>query len=129
LPFAFSERLQAHPGNNGVLIIDGYEQLAVFSRLWTWRQQRRLRFGLLITAHRPVFRWPILYETVPNRKTYTRILQILLKNETARDLEGDSQVFDSLFTKHNGNMRQILLDLYDEWEEKTPHSPLSSSHF
>jgi len=100
---------------NCVVIIDGYEQFSVYSRLWLWWKRRQFGFGFLITAHRPIFGWPVLYETAPNRETYKRILQTLLKNE----VEMDSQMLDSLFTKHQGNLREIFLELYDQWEENS----------
>ena len=99
---------------NCIVIIDGYEQLSACSRVWLWWKRRQFGFGLLITAHRPIFGWPVLYETAPNRETYKRIVQILLKNEA----EMDSQMLDSLFTKHQGNLREIFLELYDQWEER-----------
>ena len=104
---------------NCVVVIDGYEQLSALSRWRLWLKRRRLGFKLLITAHRPVFGWPILYETAPDRETYNRILQTLLENETKNETRIDSQMFDLLYTKHHGNMRRILLDLYDLWEERT----------
>ena len=110
LPLDFAE---CHD-KNCIVIIDGYEQLSVCSRVWLWWKRRRFGFGLLITVHRPIFGWPVLYETTPNREACKRIVQILLKNE----VEMDSQMLDSLFTKHQGNLREIFLELYDEWEER-----------
>jgi len=112
LPPNFADHFMGYRAENCVVIIDGYEQLTAFSRAWLCWKHRRFGFGLLITSHRPVFGWPVLYETVPNRETYQRIVQTLLKNEA----EIDSQTLDSLFTKHQGNIRLILLELYDQWE-------------
>jgi len=111
-------RLPNLPDEFSVVTIDGYEQLSTFSRWRLWRKRRRDNFGLLITSHQPVFGWPILYETAPNREVYECLFRILLKNKEEINL----QTFDSLLTKHQGNMRQILLDFYDQWEEKTPSS-------
>ncbi|MCL2306422.1 MAG: hypothetical protein FWC43_13855, partial [Planctomycetaceae bacterium] len=76
LPPDFTE----YRDGNCIVIIDGYEQLSVCSRLRLWRERRRFRFGLLITVHRPVFGWPILCETAPDRETCNHVLQFLLKN-------------------------------------------------
>ena len=111
LPLDFAE---CHD-KNCIVIIDGYEQLSVCSRVWLWWKRRRFGFGLLITVHRPIFGWPVLYETAPNRETYKRIVQTLLKNEA----EMDSRMLESLFTKHQGNLREIFLELYDQWEENS----------
>jgi len=113
LPSNFADRLRECQADNCVVIIDGYEQLATFSRVWLHWKRRRLGFGLLITTHRPIFGQPILYKTAPNRETCRRIVQTLLNNEA----EIAPQTLDSLFAKHRGNMRQIFLELYDQWEK------------
>ena len=113
LPPDFVDRLMTHRTDNCVVLIDGYEQLAAFSRGWLCWKRRRLGFGLLITTHRPIFGQPILYKTAPNRETCRRIVQTLLNNEA----EIAPQTLDSLFAKHRGNMRQIFLELYDQWEK------------
>ena len=117
LPPELHKRLRELRGKIFVLTIDGYEQLSYleqFRMLWI---KFRYRCGLLITAHRPVAGWPILYETSPNFDTLKRVLRHLLKNETLISAE----YLDTLYEKYNGNLRLILLDLYDEWERR--HEP------
>ena len=121
LPPELHERLRELRGKIFVLTIDGYEQLSFFERLrLRWIRIRR-RCGLLITVHRPVAGWPILYETSPDFETLKRVLRHLLRGETLISAES----LDTLYKKHHGNLRLILLDLYDEWERR--HEPDSGT--
>ena len=92
LPPDFSARLKEYRNKNSVVVIDGYEQLAVFSRLWLEWERRRFGFGLLITAHRPVLGLPILWETAPSRETYNHILRALLRDF----LNGETEMHGTL---------------------------------
>ena len=117
LPPELHERLRELRNEVFVLTIDGYEQLSFFEQLRLIWIRARHRCGIIITAHRPAGGWPILYETSPSLEMLERVLRHLLKGETLIS----AKFLDRLYKKHNGNLRLILLDLYDEWEQR--HKP------
>ncbi|MCE9553925.1 MAG: hypothetical protein K8T91_11195 [Planctomycetes bacterium] len=96
-----------------ILIIDGYEQLKLTSR-WCLRLVCRLRgWALLVTAHRDMG-LPTLCQTSVNRELATTIVDRLLKKETGRTI--DPAVIDAALARHDGNLRCVLFELYDEFE-------------
>ena len=99
-----------------VLMVDGYEQLGCFSRLTLKRFCRRHRLGLLVTAHRPVG-FPHLYRTAVTAEVAWQIVSTLL--------DGHQQPFtpdevSTCLSRHDGNMREALFELYDLFEKRRP---------
>ncbi len=97
-----------------LLVIDGYEQLSRMSRGWLGWQLRRRGFGLLVTTHAPVA-LPLLYRT-PTSPTLTRAIVFQLANTE------DSGITDadirSTHDRHSGNVREVLFDLYDLFQQR-----------
>jgi hypothetical protein len=97
-----------------LVVVDGYEQLSWFSRLRLKRFCRRRRCGLLVTAHEPVG-LPRLYTTRPTLEMAERIAASLV------DLKGSAIRRDDIaraFAVRGGNLREVLFDLYDLYEER-----------
>lgn len=97
-----------------VVIVDGYEQLSWLSR---WRLKRLCRqkdCGLLVTSHASVG-LPRLHTTQPTLETAVRIVADLV------DLQGGPihrADVERLFVLRAGNLREVLFDLYDLYEER-----------
>jgi hypothetical protein len=101
------------------LLLDGAEQLNPLS----WRRaERRSRAagGLIVTSHRAG-----LLTTLVECRTTPELL-----NDLVRELLGEGEeaagglpaspeeLHAQLFTRHGGNLRDVLRELYDAWAEK-----------
>jgi hypothetical protein len=91
-----------------VLLLDGAEQLG---RL-PWfevRTRTRAAGGLIITSHRPGL-LPTLHECRTSPGLLAEIVGELAGERV--EIEG---LFDRLFDRHNGNVRNALREMYDLW--------------
>lgn len=106
-----------------VAVIDGYEQLSFLEKMKVRSIFRQGKAGLLITAHKPAFQIPLLFQTQGTWETLTVILERLF-----RDQEGikppSHDLCRELLDRHQGNIRNVLFDLYDFYETTEP--PLGS---
>jgi hypothetical protein len=107
-------RLQAP----AVLVVDGYEQLSRWSRLLLKRFCRRRGVGLLVTAHGSVG-LPDLYRTVVTLGLAGQIVDALLGGRTP---PFTSEEVSQRVSRHGGNLREALFDLYDLYEQQRPSS-------
>ena len=103
-----------------LLVLDGYEQLSRFERgcvlLRTW--QRGVR--LLVTSHRKTA-LDTLCELSVSEATAREVVERLLSGSS--DVASPS--IDDLHLRlqqHQGNMRDVLMDLYDEVESRKDRS-------
>ena len=95
------------------IVVDGYEQLAWCHRAWLrWLCGRR-GWGLLVTAHRPVG-LPLLAQTRPSEELAERIVRQLLPED---DVIRRADVLER-YTLRQGNLREMLFDLYDLYEAR-----------
>lgn len=96
------------------LVIDGYEQLGCPRRWLLRRTVHRLGGGLLVTAHRPVG-LPDLVRTDPNQATVLDLVRNLLGHTwTVIDPEDVAESY----ARRQGNVREVLFDLYDLFERR-----------
>lgn len=101
----------------GVLVvIDGLEQLS-------WMRRKRLIFQsywygmrLLVTAHSKENWIPTLLHTDVNFHQAKALLTGLIPTRTR--MPTDEQLA-GLLHKHDGNMREVLMDLYDDFQSRT----------
>ncbi len=103
------ERLE-RATQNDLITLDGAEQLG----WWRWRRLERLSRGaggLLITTHRPG-RLPCLHEHRTSLGLLTDLVADLVGREKSRALETE---LARLFELHQGNLRDCLRALYDQW--------------
>ncbi len=112
------EFIAAFPADqNGLVVVDGYEQLSFWSR---WRLDRRCRAvgaGLLVTAHAATS-LPILFHTVADEKLAEQIVyQLMTTTEDVAPAIDRDEVCSS-WSKHRGNLRETLFDLYDAYERQ-----------
>jgi hypothetical protein len=95
---------------NGILIIDGYEQLNWWNRFWVRFACCCLGSGLLVTAHTNVG-LPTIWHTEATPELAEQIIDRL--DNSKHVSEGVPQ----LLARHQGNLRDVLFELYDRHEE------------
>ncbi len=95
-----------------VLVVDGYEQLSRWSRLRTRQYCRRLGCGLIVTAHAPVG-LPDLFRTSPTLEVVQEVVGRLLQGKPN---PWSAQELSDRFERHQGNVRELLFELYDLYE-------------
>ncbi len=115
LPKEFLSRIEAigPEWEKTILVLDGYEQLGYPARFFLRRLRRTRRLGLLLTSHRPIWGVPILHRTAPDFAVLQQTVQHLLR-ETETQIP--SEELKELFDRFSGNIRLVLLELYDRFE-------------
>lgn len=99
-----------------LLVIDGYEQLSRSSRCLALLLTQLSGCGLLVTAHRATW-LPILCETEVDAVLARMILdQLLPKSALERGRMLDAQRLKTQLERHQGNLRELFMELYDELE-------------
>jgi ABC-type cobalamin/Fe3+-siderophores transport system ATPase subunit len=96
------------------VVVDGYEQLGRLRRFRLRSAVRRAGAGLLATAHAPVG-LPDLAQTRTDVQTVLRIVGDLVASQPVTI--GRSDVV-ARFHARQGNVREILFDLYDLHERR-----------
>ena len=76
---------------------------------------RKCGAGLLATVHCPS-RLPVLWQTEPNLETAHRLVRHLLADTPSLVLDETDVV--QAYHRHNGNIREILFNLYDVYERR-----------
>lgn len=100
---------------NTVVIVDGYEQLSFFSRLQLKGFCRRRGLGLLVTSHQPAG-MPLLFQTAPSVTLAEDVVRFLLRGQPGLLNSSDlAQRFD----RHRGDLRELLFELYDLFEQRS----------
>ena len=101
-------------GEPAVLIVDGYEQLGLTSRRRTRRFCARRGVGLIVTAHTSVG-LPDLFETTTDTALARRLVAALLPPDGPTFSPDE---IDAAFAHRQGNVREMLFDLYDVYEQR-----------
>jgi len=101
-------------GGSAVLVIDGYEQLSHWQRFRVKRFCRRHGPGLLVTAHTTVG-LPELCQTAGNLQLARQIVEHLQRGYPPRVTSRDVA---ERFARHRGDLRELLFDLYDLYEQR-----------
>jgi hypothetical protein len=96
------------------LVIDGYEQLTWFARRSLTRHCRRYSCGLLVTSHDDVG-LQTLFTTRPSLELARKIVRGLVGTDDALFTDAD---IESAWHARNGNLREMLFDLYDAFEDR-----------
>jgi len=112
LPAGFPP-LEAEAGQ-AVVVFDGYEQLSAWSRFRLRRLCDSARWGLVVTAHRPVG-LPDLLRLAPDPALAQRIVDWLLREA---DVRIAPQEVSAAFAARAGDLREMLFDLYDLCERR-----------
>jgi hypothetical protein len=99
---------------NVVLIIDGYEQLSWLERWRLARECRRIKCGLLVTAHVQTC-YPTLIRTSPNLALIEQLIADLCREVSTSITPKDLVASHAC---HGSNVREIFFDLYDRHERR-----------
>jgi hypothetical protein len=103
------------------VIIDGYEQLSLWQRMLLSLRCWQRGAGLLVTAHQAVaastlsIRLPIVFTTKPSLELALGIVQRVLPAADDRITPADVA---AAYAKHQGNLREMLLNLYDVFRSR-----------
>lgn len=98
-----------------IAVVDGYEQLSRWNR---WRLKRRCRargWGLLVTSHRDAGLPDLLRTTIEVDRAVAIVGRLLAG---APGLIGAEEI-TQCFARHHGDMREMLMELYDRYEERS----------
>jgi hypothetical protein len=99
-------------GRSTMVIVDGFEQLGRFAQ-WHLKHICRTRsWGLLVTAHEDVG-LPSLYRTLTSIDLADELVESLLPADETRITRLE---IHQAFRRHEGNLRQVFSDLYDQYE-------------
>jgi hypothetical protein len=101
-------------GHDAVVIVDGYEQLSLWSRWRLRRFCRRRGLGLLVTSHQPAG-FPLLFRTSTSPTLAQEIVRQLLQG---RPELVDAAEVAQRFESRRGDLRELLFDLYDVYERQ-----------
>lgn len=99
---------------DSLVIVDGYEQLSHWNRWRLKRFCRRRGVGLVVSSHAPVG-LPHLFSTSTS---------VALARQLVDQLLGDGQPciaadeVERRFVARGGDMREMLFDLYDQYERR-----------
>jgi len=99
-----------------IAVIDGYEQLSLAQKIRLRLSCRKGKSGLLITTHSPAWRLPVLLRTETTLDTLQHIIGYVFRSLPHIE-PPDKALCQSLFHQHQGNLRSVLFDLYDLYEE------------
>jgi hypothetical protein len=92
------------------IVVDGFEQLRWWSRIWLQRACHQRRAGLLVTVHQPL-RLPMLWRTDCSPELACRIVARLVGPRDAAGI--NAAAIRECFAAHRGDMREVLMALYD----------------
>jgi hypothetical protein len=105
---------ELHPSR--LLVLDGYEQLRLWRRAALIARTALRGVKLLVTSHR-ITMLPTLCELSISAATARQIVSQLTAERTDFATIGDDEIRQQLVA-HDGNMREVLMDFYDQFEEK-----------
>lgn len=108
------------------IIIDGFEQLGLFSQWALVLRSVHSGCGLLVTTHRPVPWLRTIFRTTTNENLAVDLANDLLQqaaarhreifcNEPPREWRLDRERLTRHFHDCNGNLRDVFLRLYDDY--------------
>lgn len=120
MPRGWSRTLRR--GGRPIVFIDGYEQLGWISRLAVRWRCARTGNGLVVTAHAPTG-LPLLACTKPSVELTLEVARCLIRSGGAV-ADTDRWLVDAAsaaFARHQGNVREVLFDLYDLYEQRKAH--------
>lgn len=105
----------AQPNERLLVIVDGYEQLTYWHALRLRRHCQSQQHGLLVTTHQPSRRIPLVATLHVDDATLRLVLAEYLRAEPEL-LPASLELARKLLPQHHGNLRDVLFELYDAYE-------------
>ena len=123
---ATARQLSRHRESVDVVLLDEFDSLPWIGRRQVVSLLRRNRAGLILSSHR-THGLPTLLRTSTNTRLARHVVESLLsQREHLQEAELKStyrppteECLTALLDKHDGNMREVLFDLYDQFEAIT----------
>ena len=117
---AWQKVWESHPEwkSGNLLVLDGFEQLTRWQQLRCLFETRRRSMALLVTSHTAV-RLPILIATKSSPRLARQIVLAALCRAGAErhvDTLCDPLRLERLLAEERGNLREVLMRLYDDLE-------------
>jgi ABC-type cobalamin/Fe3+-siderophores transport system ATPase subunit len=105
---------------DGILVLDGYEQLSWLGRSWLNRQCRARSMSVLATMHQPRRGFELIWRTQVDEHSSEWVIRELLG--AAWEPAAVTQLLSSIEwadsrKRHGQNLRETLFDMYDWWQE------------
>lgn len=100
------------------VVVDGYEQLSVWTRFRLHSLCRRRKSGLLVTTHSRVRGLPVLYETQTTPALAKRLARSLVDDVDGLLTANLEREINKGLCKHGGNLRETFLHLYDVYDRE-----------
>ena len=97
-----------------LIVIDGIEAIGPVSRRVFVRQLVNQNCRLLLTTHRRMWGINTLIKLTPTLEHFRQIVNVL---QRPSDVHLSSQVIDKAFFDYDGNYRDAMWALYDQWEQ------------
>lgn len=109
---------------DSIVVLDGYEQVSLWSRWWIQRASRQKRIRLLVTAHQPLRSFELLWRTSVDKQSAEWIVKHMLRLANQEDSDPNLQLllsskeWSDSRARHGQNIRETLFDMYDWWQSR-----------
>ena len=109
---------------DSIVILDGYEQISLWSRWWIQTASWQKRIRLLVTTHQPLRRFDLLWRTSVDKQSAEWIVKNMLRLSNQEDWEEklplllSSKEWSDSRARHGQNIRETLFDMYDWWQSR-----------
>ncbi len=102
------------------IIVDGYEQLPIWSRWRLINRCRRLRCRLILTSHHRSLAVKTLWRTEVSPDLGHQLISKLLERDQAARLKKECtpEQISARLKLHSGNFREVLFEFYDLAEKE-----------
>jgi ATPase subunit of ABC transporter with duplicated ATPase domains len=107
-------RREAKRNSARLIIVDGYEQLCMLERALLAAHCRARRWGMLVAAHADVG-FPTIYRTQSTPRVAEAVVARLLAQS---EFEAGRSMIAEQLSAAGGNVREMLLTLYDVYERQ-----------
>ncbi len=119
---------ESHTWNSQTLVVvDGFDQLRVWRRLWLVWMARSRSTGLLVTSHRPWWGLPVLWQLRPDYETFLFVVRQALASVQSPLTFSDAQL-QAVWHAGGGNLREALFAMYDLFEQANRVAPTNKEH-
>lgn len=124
-------------GPNGLLVVDGFEQLRPWEALCVRVTQRAAKMGLLATCHRrsrvPYLSLATLVNTHADVAAVQRLVALRLSSTTGfspalKEELTQLQLIERLLREEQGSVREVFMRLYDLVENRRASGRFSNSY-